>query len=142
MAKIPIDEAPAGPAMDAAVAEALGWLPYESDGVWYWKDMSDDDFPYWNHHANGYGFVEDLKPWSPSTDIAAAWELADKISFRQDSTLGCFSVHCYGWIGECWEAGWVDQPVGDVVARAHTAPLAICRAFLKANGVEYLEIGE
>lgn len=136
--KIPVDEAPAGPETDAAVAEALGWLPYESDGVWYWKDMSNDDFPYYDYHAGGYGYVEDIKPWSPSTDIAAAWELLP----RMQSAYGILLGILYN-VTEC-KTMKDDKPI---IGRAEgqgakQTAHAICRAFLKANGVECVEMLE
>jgi hypothetical protein len=93
MPQIPVDECPAGPAIDAAVAEALGW--HEDTGWWMDKDNEIQE-------AACIG-CNSKSTWSPSTDITEAWEL--------------------------WE-------------KAETAPLAICRAFLKANGVEYVEVPE
>lgn len=58
-----------------------------------------------------------------STDIAAAWEVVG--SHLMD-------LHCYG--GHGWECMWLAEgpESTDVFAKADTAPLAICRAALKA----------
>lgn len=121
MAKIPIDEAPAGPAMDAAVAEVLGWrqlsyrLWHDRDGRERWIDNKDGT-------------------WSPSTGIAAAWELFKKLRERQPPVTFQLDGWDHHWV--CW----VDKEGINRWAKAQTASLAICRAFLKANGVEYLEL--
>jgi hypothetical protein len=134
--KVPVDEAPAGSAMDAAVAEVLGWLPYECDAIWYWKDMSDDDFPYYNyvaysHNVHSYE-LEDVKVWSPSTDIAAAWELLEGFT-AQIATLS----------GGMWGVILGTHPMEPTRSvKAETAPLAICRAFLRASGVIEIEVDD
>lgn len=67
-------------------------------------------------------------PWSPSTDIAAAWEVVEKI--------GLFSDEAYDGIGfTLWHDanGWfVGTPDFRTGVQAPTAPLAICLAALEA----------
>jgi len=69
-----------------------------------------------------------------STDIAAAWGLwdADMTIHRQDGQCHCILSPEYGLCMELL--------LSKASAVADTAPLAICRAFLKANGVEYVEV--
>jgi hypothetical protein len=55
-----------------------------------------------------------------STSIAAAWEVVEKMRFNVWCLCGS------------WEAGY---PLGPVRGNASTAPLAICRAALKAVAV-------
>lgn len=63
--------------------------------------------------------------WSPSTDIDSAWDVVEKMIEKH-------RVDLHGLRGgkdwRCWVAGF-DH------ADAPTAPLAICRAALKAVGV-------
>lgn len=58
------------------------------------------------------------------TDIKVAWEIVEKTK-----TPG------YGFelgdIGDCWTAGWQNADGWLAYAEAATAPLAICKAFLK-----------
>ncbi len=80
-------------------------------------------------------------PRDPSQSIGAAWEVVEKLKDAM-STIGMagtfnmeFDLESRQWEvgytdldydkGWCWEDGW---PV-----MADTAPLAICRAALKAN---------
>jgi len=113
MPKTPIDEAPAGPAMDAAVAEALGYECVCDEESLDCPIHCDDD------------------PWTKrrySTDIAAAWKLVER---------------------ECMRLGWTeDWGVPYAACRqlvceyGEKHPEAICRAFLKANGIEFVEVLE
>ena len=67
-----------------------------------------------------------------STDIAAAWEVVEKLV-----ALGFVTVHLSQGIKEPgWYASFFGDPATDGkggYARADTAPLAICRAALKAT---------
>lgn len=68
--------------------------------------------------------------WSPSTDIAAAWQVVEKI--KSIDPLYAFAVM---FEGKSWEAGIYDSGYNtsfdyDRSATATTAPLAICRAAL------------
>jgi len=130
MPKIPVDECPAGPAMDAAVAETLGfetkWFGYPNGSkillCLVGKIASKHD---------GWTEQDDWRSVPPySTDIAAAWGLAE--SCRHSG----FGV---GW-SEDWGAPYC--MMGDTYEYGETVPHAICRAFLKANGVEYIEVPE
>lgn len=131
MPKIPVDECPAGPEMDAAVAEALDLTLQRRDGETRWLYLAgiyaseQDD---WAEH-------EDWR-WVPSysTDIAAAWELAEwatrNLFFRPGL---CVPIASDNREWSCTFGAEENRAYGE------TVPLAICRAFLKANGVEYIE---
>lgn len=104
---------PAGMEMNALVAEkVMGW--HEHNGMWL-----DLDNRIW---ANPPG-------WSPSTNIATAWEVVQKHPYyfalyrtnETDWRLALFgTVH--------WECRFYAPEKFD--AKADTAPLAICRAAL------------
>lgn len=88
---------PAGPELDRLVAErVMGWGP--CTGV-------------------------DLEQWHPSTDIAHAWEVVERV--RGGIGFSIQRCEMLGWL--CWF-----RSASDNVARADTAPLAICRAALLA----------
>jgi hypothetical protein len=141
MPKIPIDECPAGPAMDAAVAKALGWVKVECDGIYYWSDPSVDEW-HTDRIASIYSTVghklEGAIVWSPSTDIAAAWELLP----RMQSAYGILLALLHD-VTEC-KIMKDDKPIIGRAEDEKTEPssLAISRAFLKARGIEFIEMPE
>ena len=107
-----IDEHPASRCLDALVAEkVMGW--HDCEG--YWEDDK-------VIHTGAGG-------WYPSTSISAAWEVVEKLG-------RAFSIDCISFVGmnECTAifaavgTSWNDGAIGT----APTAPLAICRAALKA----------
>jgi len=118
MPKIPIDECPAGPEMDAAVAEVLGfktkWFEYpDGSKILLLCDERDN----WRSI-----------PAYSANNIAAAWELVEKERMR------------IGWT-EAWDVPYA--ACRELICEyADKHPLAICRAFLKANGVEHVEVPE
>jgi hypothetical protein len=129
MARIPVDEVPAGPVMDAAVAEALGWKNL------HWKEVDRGSNHYapagwWGDGPNGECYLNK----SYSTDIAATWELAP----------GILNGNHLTFVGNHWSVWHFDEydnmPNDDAIAE--TAALAICRAFLKTNGIEFVEVSE
>lgn len=160
MPKTPIDEAPAGLAMDAAVAKALGYIevPFETakrnpleirelpatESIWvftidYGCKINSMPWIYRRHFGAG-----DFHLWSPSTDdITAAWELWELLSRQKPYSWALYSegedvtIEYYGddYIGER-EAGCGDWE------REGKAPLVICRALLKVKGIEYIEVPE
>jgi hypothetical protein len=91
-----------------------------------WGDISrsgrEDDFPEWQPAI------------SPSTDIAAAWEVVEKINEKYH-----WKLHSPFITGSEWfigftphgVTGWNGTP--DFNASGNTAPLAICRAALLAT---------
>lgn len=127
MPKTPVDECPAGPAMDAAVAKALG---YECV-----CDEEPSDCPV---HCND----PDVR-FRYSTDISAAWGL-DGLGwlwgFKEESRG--LNVTIYnGGVGTlaCTFVEWDGaKTTYELIKKAYA--LGRCRAFLKANGVtEILE---
>ena len=107
-----IDEMPAGREMDALVAEKVFGVPHEDcfDVYGGKRCVKDDE----------YG-----GPQCYSTDIAAAWEVVEKIREDYEPRI------------ELWDEGWevtilTGTDRGSASGRALTAPLAICRAALKA----------
>ena len=70
--------------------------------------------------------------WSPSTDIAPAWEVWEKV-FNEDYTIGKAETldGIAGYEVQQYEHGVGGEPYVQV-AWAETAPLAICLAALKA----------
>jgi hypothetical protein len=122
MPKIPVDECPAGPEMDAAVAEALG---FKTKGFEY-ADGSKIFLCLVGKTASGNVAWRSIPAYS--TDIAAAWVLAEKERMR------------IGWT-EAWDVPYA--ACRELICEyADKHPLAICRAFLKANGVEHVEVPE
>lgn len=66
-----------------------------------------------------------------SIDIAAAWEAASRV--------GLFETYMMHNIADNdWRVfhGWSEYSVDNYFAKADTAPMAICLAVLKLNGVE------
>lgn len=111
-----IDQMPAGREMDALVAEkVMGWTPSLSSQGIMWLNK-DGEYERGEH------------TFHPSTDIAAAWEVVERLEAigvllwklgRED--------HMPNWyvsVGRNFQPG--------VSAEERTAPLAICRAALKA----------
>ena len=136
MPKIPIDECPAGAEMDAAVAVALGWKLNDTGDEWldaggtYMKAAK-----YWRIGGN-----DDILPWKPSTDIATAWEMesALEVDAQSDYVMALFNLVT------------IDLGAPDFYTfkksvywqMVHASPLDRCRAFLKTNGVEFIEVPE
>ena len=118
-----IDTLPAGPELDALIAEkVMGWEWNIRNGQCYaehWCSNAADCWP----------------EWSPSTDITAAWEVVEKLRNWPNGHYWLSLSQIAGVRGE-WRSGFsyggmaVNHSPKFVVA--DTAPLAICRAALKA----------
>lgn len=154
MKKIPIDEAPAGPEMDAAIARALGCNvtigKREGRQAAFCNCES-------REHENPITYVSRmLKRYSQ--DIEAAWELVEWLHQRIDEAEDGnpdalpFALAWYqrlrlefgrktGWWAS-FDARNIKGIEPSFLCIAETARLAICRAFLKANGIEYIEVPE
>lgn len=63
-----------------------------------------------------------------STDIAAAWEVVEKV--------GDIKLEGYRCVDGCFRWCVTTFDLDDIEIRADTAPMAICLAALKAKGVE------
>jgi len=136
-----IDSLEAGREMDALVATEVMGLPP-------WKEFVLEDIPgepcggfgdycnadlHWKHNDQiKERGINDLKrPWDYSTSISAAWQVVEKL-------------HSLGWVVDVtvdngtgryckvWKMGNDGRDVGSEERDALTAPLAICRAALKA----------
>lgn len=138
-----VDNMPAGREMDILIAEKV--MEIDTDGYWIttvdantsncgtisleWLknnptfDINRIDKDGWEYEGPQY-----------STDMSPAWEVAEKLKLAViPRHPGWACAHCRAvvdggptWIGVADEHGWT---------KAETAPLAICRAALKAMGV-------
>ncbi len=112
-----IDEMPAGPELDALVAKALD--PDCTVSMAAIGENDEDILAVWKWNG--------LRDWIPlpkfSTDIAAAWEVVEKLNRSKRRVALCFT-RSLGWS--------VILPGPDDSTHSDTAPLAICRAALKA----------
>lgn len=112
-----IDALPAGRELDALVAErVMGWTrsprDYGSRLVWV------------THPENIVRFWKGRRSFQPSTDIAAAWEVLEKHQFSLIRIPDGWVAGRFDFNSPAWDFAFGDA--------APTAPLAICRAALKA----------
>jgi len=98
--------------------------------IHYNGDVTDDE------HRQRYEWV--VIP-SYSTDIAAAWEMVERLS--QDFGVQINVLYPEAGNGDrfCCKI-WREHSLQFRSLFVSSAPLAICRAFLKANGVESVEV--
>ena len=128
MTQVNIDEMPVGKETDTLVAEALGW---HRDG----NDWRNDEGK-WQGYVTAVGGREYQRAWSPSTDIAAAWQVEAQMPHfvlrRLATTLWqCQSRICDGGYVTCACKRW-NALCDCCFAEGDTPMLAICRAALKA----------
>jgi ABA sandwich protein len=128
----------AGRELDALVAEkVMGWITFVSDygaPTSYYADPQTGRNVHWEK-PNGI-----IKPFSPSTDIAAAWEVVEQcftiipVHQRQFglNVVAGLDPHPADTRRMVWRCTLRHGTGGE----AETAPLAICRAALKAVGHE------
>jgi hypothetical protein len=130
----------AGRELDALVAErVMQWKRVRSD-----RDEGDDrrDVAWMLHYKMGvlrgepytYGanalYDRTFRKWSPSTDIAAAMEVIEKM--RELGWLtDCITNDVYGMPDTSWSASFRMSGGYEVEAQAATLPEAICRAALQ-----------
>ena len=128
-----IDKMEAGPEMDARMAEIMGWhvvhchnfditkldiIPYKPHLV-RWHNGSCSLYRPLDNECHGWSMDEQ---WSPSTNIAAAWEVVEEFDYNE----------MCGPSGDEWTY-YLEKDSGEYgEARTNTVPLAICRAALKA----------
>lgn len=115
--------------IDALIAtKVMGWFGHTESGLegrLIWIDMNcaaQDKNPYYRGRVTGY----DSWNWKSSTNIAHAWEVAERL---KDDDCG-FSLQyapSLGWL--CWFRRGLEY-----VSRADHAPMAICLAALRAVG--------
>lgn len=108
----------AGIEMDALIAEkVMGWHSYPKDYYWYDKDNKPMRLRWFDSESLADEF-------EPSTDIAAAWEVVEKL----ESDNLCMTILNDG---SRWSVFiYNEHKVTMAYANADTAPLAICRAAL------------
>lgn len=125
---IDVDKLEAGPEIDALVAEkVMGWKPDDDDGH-AWEDADGD----WKAHRKDGPWMDTGEViWSPSTDIAAAWEVVEKFSKFRIDNHGHYDDPKLRYMCEVYDEAR-DLHSGRVFGE--TAPLAICRAALRAVG--------
>lgn len=114
-----IDEHEAGRCLRGWVAESvMGWrVENGEDGLPAHAFPSKDEHVY---------LLPDLGPqWYPDHDIAAAWEMVEKLGEDVTHDIGV-SYNGFQWFCEWGVQGQMH------IETAPTAPLAICRAALKA----------
>jgi hypothetical protein len=127
--------------LDAAVArEVMGWEVYPGADTPF-------NFPHQGDHAwlddpANYPFVTDCRPglifwaapktdgkdWKPFADIAAAWQVVEKL--RGKGWVMTLSVNHYQT--EPWDCRLFLEERKREIAHGATAPEAICRAALAA----------
>lgn len=112
----------AGPELDALIAsKVMGWTTQKakSDGM---------EFDQWLEPAS-VGFVVQYRPPNYSTDIAAAWEVVEKLQARF-LRVDVSAINSDGFTVKIWVSEYADH----IYAMGDTAPLAICLAALKSVG--------
>jgi hypothetical protein len=147
MVKIPVDECPAGTVMDAAVAKALSHLVFCQLDFDRWFIASDRD-AFQQGLMNGL-FWEGGGGREPrycldmpnySADIAAAWKLFSYLCKEWFCVKSIFIKDLRIKVNLYRDSKALLYADPTITAIAQYAPLAITRAFLKANGVEYIEV--
>ncbi len=158
MPKVPVDECPAGPAMDAAVAQALGIKTFPHPELWDGSFGGGGWCPICKHSFSSDAQADEISCLYPpqySTDIAAAEKLWDKLAEDHWVVSVCYGPGRDGcsyasvqmqldiFLAIDLLARIIDlltrSPM-DMDAKGETKALAISRAFLKANGVEEIEV--
>ena len=118
---------PAGREMDALIWMALH---NQEPNISMCRFVDGDYQP----HA-GYP-IGHISPPNYSTDIAAAWEVVNRLHPDFSISLGFDDPATIEEIKWCCELYAKDEPFADFEARADTAPLAICRAaYLAKKGI-------
>jgi len=126
MSKISVDDFPSGPRLDAEVARILGWTELqEMKHCDDWKGKNPEGHPYMIPRY--------------SMDIGAAWKLVERIT--QKEFLSVITLY----LDESATVSFEDCSTknircASILADGSTIPLAITRAFLKANGVKEIEV--
>lgn len=145
-----------GRELDALVAEkVMGWhkgkcgecknRPWlaEDYQCQFWHDQNgkDTDSPVNDIWSGGMGDSLQKKAWSPSTDIAVAWQVIGKYPQAlvplSDGKWWCGSEYGLGHsVGK--QNGWFECLLNVANGSiAETAPHAICLAVLKAVGYDF-----
>lgn len=108
-------EQPAGRELDEMVGKALGLEP--TPGLYTFFGTDPTAHPVWPHY---------------STDIAAAWRVVEEMDVRWEGAFVEVMRHRDGYTCRIFDPGYRQFQDIEASAKAETAPLAICRAALKA----------
>lgn len=130
-----------GHELDVLVAEkVMGWKIFNLEdhrGDHEWLD-NPANYPHCMVPDGGGGLLiwraprHDGDYWRPSRDIAAAWEVVEKMIRRTERWVTVEYVP-----GDSWRCTITDDAGGRwEVEKAYPAAVAICRAALKCVGVE------
>ena len=120
-----IDELPAGRELDALVAErVMGW--HITDAI---KKPGQDDY---GVAPGQVGVLWVVRVPDYSTDIAAAWQVVERL-IKLDAFVS-LDYDFQNVDSEKWSVTFITRKAIDCES-GETAPLAICRAALKAVGV-------
>lgn len=129
---VKIDEMQAGREMDALIAEkVMGFTHYVGDDVpngHAHSYLRADEIPeVWLKELPNRDFVRFCKQCGDmpnySTHIEEAWEV---VEWMKDWNF------TLDWLGSDWQTMFQTEDDGEFFSNADTAPLAICRAALKA----------
>ncbi len=111
----------AGRELDALVAEkVMGWVVHHRNTAHYVLP-----------NMKEYKVEALVNEWRPSQNIAAAWQVVEKMHERGEEVY----IE-YGFSLKAKKKlyyAWFDQRPGPI-AQGETAPLAICQAAIHANG--------
>ena len=121
--------------LDALVAEkVMGWTDIWTDGDYF---MAYPPHEQRIMQKMGVGYAERYPIPNYSSEISAAWEVVEKM--RQEGLTVTITTPPTGW--KNWDVrGWDDNNNDNrFIARADTAPRAICIAALHAKGVREVE---
>lgn len=121
--RISVDEYPAGYWLDIACAQAIG---YAGDDVHEFNFLQKP-------------LYRNYQPFKPSTDIAIADQLIDRLARDGYLVAVYYGPSSNGNRARVEMVAFDSERCG-INSEAQTRPLAITRAFLKARGVEYIEI--
>jgi hypothetical protein len=126
-----------GRQLDALVAEkVMGWkcdnVAHESTEVRWIGDKTEVQHSGWENKCEGFGSLCPAHLPYYSTDIAAAWDVVEKLS-RDVCTVEIKSHRrTMGWT--CFTRMPSDEGISPIRIQATTAPHAICLAALAAVG--------
>jgi len=100
------------------------------------NDEIEDSLPYyWDLDKNEYACL--VKDWSPTTDMNQAMECWNKM-FEDGFYIDLLTTNCLpdGLEFLC-KVSHIDGSIDEYEVYDKSAPLAICKAILKAKGVKY-----
>lgn len=140
MTGVDIDDMPAGREMDELIDRHVAkgnhyraehkyfknrfvfkWVPVENWSPWVKEQFEQGSYGEWEFCGPAY-----------STDVSAAWPLVEKFGLTITPGYKCWmAAKCNA--GGSGETTWVGLTNHQDFTKAETAPLAICRAVLKAK---------